>query len=69
VAFARRGRKIGLEVLVLPAMGEAKNSRAQYDLEGGPGPRSRAVFDEPDAGAVDLSCFAGMKPVTADNTP
>jgi pimeloyl-ACP methyl ester carboxylesterase len=32
-----RGRKIGLNVLVLPATGPADKSRAQYDLEGGPG--------------------------------
>ena len=32
-----RGRKIGLNVLVLPATGKADASRAQYDLEGGPG--------------------------------
>jgi pimeloyl-ACP methyl ester carboxylesterase len=32
-----RGRKIGLKVLVLPATNAADHSRAQYDLEGGPG--------------------------------
>ena len=32
-----RGRKIGLKVLVLPATGNTDRSRAQYDLEGGPG--------------------------------
>jgi pimeloyl-ACP methyl ester carboxylesterase len=32
-----RGRKIGLKVLVLPATGQPQGSRAQYDLEGGPG--------------------------------
>jgi len=32
-----RGRKIGLKVLVLPATGSTDHTRAQYDLEGGPG--------------------------------
>lgn len=32
-----RGRKIGLKVIVLPATGGADHSRAQYELEGGPG--------------------------------
>src|SRR6185295_15940975 len=32
-----RGRKIGLEVIVLPATGSSDHLRAQYDLEGGPG--------------------------------
>jgi len=33
-----RGRKIGLDVLVLPATGPVRDARvAQYDLEGGPG--------------------------------
>lgn len=34
----RHGRKIGLNVIVLPATGAARDGkRAQYDLEGGPG--------------------------------
>ena len=32
-----RGRKIGLNVIVLPATGSANSRWAQYDLEGGPG--------------------------------
>src|SRR6476619_1303114 len=40
-----RGRKIGLKVLVLPATGHSDHSRAQYDLEGGPGFAATDFFE------------------------